>query len=132
MRGTWQGSGTWQTTGGGGRGGLVLAVIAAAILLGSGAASAIASALLTILIVIGSTITLAVLGGIVWLVHQTRQDHPRQAISARPLYRLPPAVPPQLEASQPLAIQPPREIQLRLTLTPDQLAAILRHSTEEK
>ena len=34
--------------------------------------------------------------------------------------------------AQPLAIEPPREIQLRLTLTPDQLAAILRHSAEEK
>jgi hypothetical protein len=41
-------------------------------------------------------------------------------------------VPPRFEASQSLAIEPPREIQLRLTLSPGQLAAILRHSAKEK
>ena len=71
-RGTWQGGGTWQTTGGGG--GLVLAVIAAAVLIGSGAASAAVSALVTVLIIVGAVIALAVLGVIAWLVHRARQD----------------------------------------------------------
>ena len=41
------------------------------------------------------------------------------------------AAPACLEASQPLAIGPPREIHLHLNVTPDQLAAIVRHHTEE-
>jgi len=135
-RGTWQGSGTWQTTsGGGGRGGLVLAVIAAVVLIGSGAASAIASALVTILIIVAAVVVLAVAAGVALLVYRARQvpDYaPVVRDSAPPVYQLAAEARPHLEASQPLAIEPPREIQLRLTLTPDQLAAILRHSTEEK
>lgn len=128
MRGTWQGSGTWQTTsGGGGGGGLaVVVVIVVAAVLGGGAASAIASALEVILIVIGSLIGLAVLGGIAWLVHRTRQDRPRRPIAAPVVYRLPPAEAPRLEAAQPLALEPPREIHLHLHgLTPDQITAIV-------
>jgi hypothetical protein len=124
-RGTWQGSGTWQTTGGGG-GGLVLAVIAAAVLLSSGAASAIASALVTILIIVAVVVVLAVAGVTVLLA---RRERP--VITARPVYQLPPEPRPQLEASQRPAIGPGREVHLHLNVTPDQLAAILRHHTEE-
>jgi hypothetical protein len=128
-RGTWQGSGTWQTTGGGGR--LVLAVIAAAVLIGSGAASAIASALVTILIVIGSIIGLAVLGGIAWLVYRARQDRPGRPIVSPAVYRLPPGAPPRLQGPGRPALEPGRELHLHLTVSADQLAAIMRHYTEE-
>ena len=76
--------GTWQTTDSGG-GGLVLAVIAAAVLIGSGAASAIASALVTVLIVTGVVITLAVAGVIALLVYRTRSERPGRPIEARPV-----------------------------------------------
>jgi hypothetical protein len=127
--------GTWQTTdGGGGCGGLVLAVIAV-VLIGSGAASAaasaIVSALVTIAIILGSLIVLAVLGGIGWLVYRARQDRPGRPIAPPVVSQLPPAARPQLEGSdKPTAIEPTREVHLHLTVSPDQLAAILRHHTE--
>jgi hypothetical protein len=130
MRGTWQGGGTWQTSGGGG--GLVLALIAAAALLGSGAASAIASAVVTILIIIGSIIAAAILGALGWLFYRARLDRPGRPIEARPVVQLPPAVRPQLEEpSKPAAIEPAREVHLHLNVSPDQLAAIMRHYTGE-
>ena len=128
-RGTWQGSGTWKTTGGGG---LVLAVIAAALAIGSGAASAAVSALVTILIIIASIIGLAVLGGVGWLVYRARRDGAARPVAARPVYRLPPAAPPRLEASSRPALEPGREVHLHLTITPDQLAAILRQQHTEE
>ena len=126
--------GTWQTTDGGGRGGLVLAVIAAAALLGSGAASAIASAVVTILIIVAVVIVLAVAAG-------RRLARPpgapgvewpaRPDINARPVHQLAAEVRPHLEASGRPAIGPGREVHLHLNVTPDQLAAIVRHHTEE-
>ena len=88
-RGTWQGSGTWQTTGGGG-GGLVLAVIAAAILVGSGAASAIASALVTVVVIVAVILVLAVVGVVALLVYRARQNGPGRPTTARPIAQLPP------------------------------------------
>lgn len=126
-RGTWQGSGTWQTSGGGG-GGVALAVIAAVVLIGSGAASAITSLLVTVLIVISSIIGLAIVGGVAWLVYRARSDRPRRPIAARPVYRLPPEPRPRLEGSHKPAIEPGREIHLHLHgLTPDQIAAIITY-----
>lgn len=127
--------GTWQTTGGGGPGGgLVLALIVAAVLIGSGAASAAASAiaslLVTIAIVLGSIIGLTVLGGIGWLVHRARQHRAGPPIAARPVYQLPPEARPRLGAPGRPALEPGRETHhLHLNVTPDQLAAILRHYT---
>ena len=133
MRGTWQGSGTWQTTGGGGRGGLVLVLIVAAAVLGSGAASAIASALVTILIIVAVVIVLAIAAGVAWLVYRARQvvNVRPPDINARPAYQLAAEVRPHLEASGRPAIGPAREVHLHLNVTPDQLAAIVRHHTEE-
>ena len=128
MRGTWQGSGTWQTTGGGRGGGLVLVLIVAAAVLGSGAASAIASALVTILIIAAAVIVLAVAAGVAWLVHQARRGRPPGGPSA---HQLAAGVRPHLEASGRPAIGPAREVHLHLNVTPDQLAAIVRHHTEE-
>ena len=124
--------GTWQTTDGGGGGGLVLAVIAAAVLIGSGAASAIASALVTIAIVIGSIIGLAILGGIGLLVYRARQDRPGRPIAARQVYRLGPAAAPHLEGSQPLAIQPSRnELHLHFHgMSPAEAAEAIRQASE--
>ena len=122
--------GTWQTTDSGG-GGLVLAVIAAAVLLGSGAASAVASAVVTILIIVAVVVVLAVAGLVALLVYRTRQDRPGRPIVARPVYQLPPEVQPHLEGSRKPAIEPGRELHLHLNVTPDQLAAIVRHHTEE-
>jgi hypothetical protein len=125
--------GTWQTTdSGGGPGvGLVLAVIAAAVLIGSGAASAIASALVTILIITGCIMTLAVLGSIAWIVHRARQDRPGRPIAVRPVYRLPSQPRPGLEASSRPALEPGRGGQhLHLHLDgadPQVIAAIMRH-----
>jgi hypothetical protein len=119
--------GTWQTTSGGG--GLALAVIAALVLIGSAAAAAaraLASLLVTITIVLGSVIALAVIAGVVLLAHRARQDRPGRSISARPVYRLPPESRPQLEGSDKPAIGPGREVHIHLHgLTPDQLAAIV-------
>jgi hypothetical protein len=132
--------GTWQTTDGGGSGALVLVVVVALVLIGSGAASAAASAiaslLVTIAIVLGSAIVLAVLGAVAWLVYRARQDRPvlgrrdpspsiqATPIAARPVHQLAAEPQPQLEA-------PGREVHLHLNVTPDQLAAIMRHYTEE-
>jgi hypothetical protein len=145
--------GTWQTTDSGG-GGLVLVVIIAALAVGSGAASAAVSALVTIAIVLAAVIGLAVLGAAAVLVHRARSDRPGRPIPARVVSRVPPESRPQLEVShisavrktsaqsRPAggeithpdyaAIEPPREIHVHLNVSPDQLAAILRHYTEEE
>jgi len=126
-RGTWQGSGTWQTTGGGRGGGLVLAVIAAAVLLGSGAASAIASAVVTIAIIVAVVLVLAAAGVVACLVYRTRQDGPGRPIAAPVVRQLPPATPPALEESSKPAIGPGREIHLHFHIAdPAEAAAIIR------
>jgi hypothetical protein len=149
--------GTWKTTGGGGSGGgLVLIVVIAALALGSGAASAIASAVEVILITTAIVVGLAVAGVVGLLVYRARSDRPGRPVAAPVVYELPPEVRPQLEEShisaapeirngasdlgpelchgvaQLRAIEPPREIHLHLNVSPDQLAAIMRHYTEEK
>ena len=130
-RGTWQGSGTWKTTGGGSGGLVLIVIIAAAALLGSGAASAAASAIETIAIIIGCTIGLAVLGGIAWLVYRARSDRPGRPAAAPATYQLPPARPPALEESSNPAIEPPREIHLHFhTADPAEAAAIIRKAIE--
>src|SRR5579863_2506998 len=109
-RGTWKGSGTWQTTSGGG--GPVLALIALLILIGSGTASAIASAIVTLLIIVGVLIGLAVLGGAALLVYRVHRARRVEAVAARPVYQLAPqpvSTPPD---SGRLAIEPPREVHL--------------------
>lgn len=128
-RGTWQSSGTWQANGPSGD--LVLAVIVAAVLIGSGAAHAITSLLVTIAIVLGSTIGLAVLGGIAWLVYRARRNRPGRPSAARPVYQLPPRPGRAWRPPGRPVLEPGREIHLHLNVTPDQLAAILRHHTEE-
>ena len=130
MRGTWEGSGTWKTSGP--DGGLVLAVIAAAVVIGSGAAAAIASALVTLIVVAAVVMVLAVLGMIGLVVYRVRQDRPRRAITPPAVYQVPRAAQQRLEAPQPLAIEPPREVHLHITVSPEQLAAILRHSANEQ
>jgi hypothetical protein len=126
--------GTWQTTDSGG-GGLVLAVIAAVVLIGSGAgaaaASALASLLVTIAIVLGSVTGLAVLAGIVFLAVRARSERPRAPIGARAVSQLPLRPKPQLSPDHKAAIGPAREVHLHLNVSPDQLAAIVRHYTEE-
>ena len=129
--------GTWQTTDSGGGGLVLIAVIAAAVLIGSGAASAAVSALVTIVIVIGCVLGLAVLGAVACLVYRgrsgpRRSDRPGRPIAALPVYQLPPESRPRLEETSKPAIGPGREIHLHLNVTPDQLAAIMRHHTEEK
>ena len=106
-------------------------------LLGSGAASAAASALVTIVIVFGCVIGLAVLGGLGWLVYRARSgtarsDRPGGPIAARPVYQLTPDPRPRLEETHKRPIEPPCEVHLHLNVTPDQLAAIVRHYTGEK
>lgn len=125
--------GTWQTTSGGGGGGLVL--VAALILIGSGAVSAAASAIATLLvtlaIVLGSLIVLAVLGGIAVLIYRARSDRPGRPIAAPVVSPLPPVSRPRLEEPSKPAIGPAREVHLHLNVSADQLAAIMRHYTEE-
>ena len=128
--------GTWQTTGGsgGGSGGLVLvAVLVAAALIGSGAASAAVHALEVVLIVVGVVAVLAVAGGIAVLVWRARSDRRGRPVSARPVVQAPRERPAPLRGSQPRpAVEPPRsEVHLHLNVDPDQLAAIVRHYTEE-
>lgn len=132
-KGTWQGSGTWKTTSGGG-GGLALVVIVAVVLIGSGAASAAASAvaslLVTLAIVLGALIGLAVLGGIGFLVWRARQDRPGRPIAARLMYPypVPPAVAPHLEGAGRPAVEAPRnELHLHFHgMTPADAAEAIR------
>jgi hypothetical protein len=121
-------NGTWKTTGGG-SGGLVL-VLAAVILAGSGAASAAVSALVTILIITGSVIGAAVLGGIGWLVYRARQDRPGRPIAARPIVQLPPAARPGLPEPCKPAIEAPRnELHLHFHgMSPAEAAEAIRRA----
>ncbi|MGH3231637.1 MAG: hypothetical protein ACRDOA_24160 [Streptosporangiaceae bacterium] len=112
-------------------GGVALAVIAAVILIGSGAASAIASALAGLLVIVAAVTGVAVLAGIAWLVRQARQDRPGAPIAARSVVRYPPGIRTARADSSRPAIEPPREVHLHLNVTPGQLAAIMRHHTEE-
>jgi hypothetical protein len=126
--------GTWQTTGGnGGSGVLVLVlIVTAAAVLGSGAAAAIASALEVILIVAGVVIALAIAGGIGLLVYRARSTLPTAAITARPVSQLPPGRRPSLASDHKTALGPPgNEVHLHLNVSPDQLAAIVEHYTQE-
>src|SRR5689334_1207209 len=123
--------GTWQTTDSGG-GGLVLAVIAAAVLIGSGAASAIASALVTVLIMVGVILVLAVAGVVALLVYRTRSERPERPIAPRPVYQLPPDPAPRLEESHKPAIGPARETHLHFHVSAAELAAIMRHIDHEE
>ena len=105
-RGTWQGGGTWQTSGGGG--GLVLAVIAAAVLIGSGAVSAAVHLLVAILIALGCVIGAAVLGALAWLVHRARSDRPVRRPAAPIWTARPDALPPRTR--EPLTDSPRPEL----------------------
>ncbi len=67
-RGTWSGSGTWQSSGGGA--GIAVAVLVL-LAIGSGAASAVASALAVILIVVAVVLVLAVTVVVVVLWRRT-------------------------------------------------------------
>jgi hypothetical protein len=130
MRGTWQGSGTLQTTGGG-SGGPVLAVIVAAILIGSGAVAAIIRALEMILIILGCAAGLVVIMGIAWAVWQAREDRWGRPIEARVVSLPAPDLRARLGEPYKPATEPARELHLHLNVSPDQLAGILRHYTEE-
>jgi hypothetical protein len=128
--------GTWKTTSGGSGGGLVLAVIVVAgVLIGSGAASAAVSAVVTILVIAGVLVGLVLVGGVGVLIYRARQvpeslSAPR--IPAPAAYQVAAEVRPQLGGARVPAIEPPREIHYHLHgLTPDQLAAVMRHQTEE-
>jgi hypothetical protein len=95
--------GTWQTTGSSGRGGgVVVAVIAAAWLIGSGALSAIVHALAVVIIILGRTVALAVLGGVAVLILRTRQDHAGAPIAGRVVSPAPRPQATPLAASQPV------------------------------
>jgi hypothetical protein len=102
--------GTWQTTGSEPSWGLIVAVIVVLIVAGSGAASAIASAvtglLVTLAIVLGSVIFLAVAGGIAWLIWRARQDRPGRPIALKAIVQPPPEPRPRLEESSRPAIGP--------------------------
>lgn len=132
MRGMWQGSGTWQTSGGG-RGGLVLVVVIAALAIGSGAASAAVSALVTILVIVGCVVGLglaAITGLLIWRI---RSERPGAPIGARQASPIPPDPRPQLEGSHKPAIEPPREYHLHIHgVSADELAAALRRINHEE
>jgi hypothetical protein len=137
-----------------GGGGTLLAVIAAAVLIGSGAAPAAVSALVTIVIVTGCVIGLAVLGGIALLVYRarsivrltrktpTRSERPGRPIPARPVYQLPPERAPQLEESHKPAIEPrpenhfpaiePPQLHLHFHgMSPAEVAEAIRQASRE-
>ncbi|HEY1323214.1 MAG TPA: hypothetical protein VGF32_23350 [Streptosporangiaceae bacterium] len=96
MRGTWQGSGTWKSTGGGGGGLVLVLVVVAALAIGSGAVSAAVSALVTIVIVIACLAVAAVAGGIALLVYRARSDRPGRPLEAPVVSRIGPGSRPQL------------------------------------
>jgi hypothetical protein len=130
MRGTWQGSGTWQTGGGPDLAGLigvvVLVVIAVTV------AEFIAAYIWWIVGIGAAVILLAAAGGITYLVHRARQDRSGRPIAGRPVYPVPPAGQPHLEELSKPALEPAREVHLHLNVSPDQLAAIMRHYTQDE
>jgi hypothetical protein len=79
--------GTWQTTGGGsGNIAPTVAIIAAAVVIGSGAVSAIVHAIAVVIVVIGCTIALAIVGlvaGAVMVLRQGR-EHGAMLEATRP------------------------------------------------
>jgi hypothetical protein len=126
MRGTWQGSGTWQTSGGSGP---VLLVIGALIVLGSGAAAAIAAAVIVTLIAAGAVIVLTLAGLAAYLICRARRGR-----SATPLVRrfAPSDVMYRLDAPGRPALEQPREIHLHFHGTdPEKVAEILRRHGED-
>lgn len=123
--------GTWQTTSGGSGGGLVLVLIAAAALLGSGALTALVHALAVLLIVAAVAIPVTAVSIIALAAHRTRSDGPGRPSGPVWVSREPPVSRPQLEVPHKPAIEPAREVHLHLNVSPDQLAAIVRHYTEE-
>jgi hypothetical protein len=129
-----------HTHGGGGFDGAWV-VILAAVLIGTGVVSAALSAITRLLelaaIITGCAIGLAVLGGLGWLVYRARSgprrsDRPGRPIAPPLARQLPPAERPVLSADHKPAIEPPRETHLHFHVSAAELAAILRHHTEEK
>ena len=81
-----------------------------------------------VLIIVSVVIGLAVLGGLGWLVIRARRGRPiadRADVSGIPDPR------PRLEGPSRPTIEPTREIHSHLNVTLEQLAAIIRHNTEE-
>lgn len=70
-----------------------------------------------------------------WIRHRARNPEllagRRTVVHAGELPAQPAWTARQVPADQPAAIEPGREVHLRLAVTPDQLAAIMRHHTEE-
>jgi hypothetical protein len=119
MRGTWEGSGTWQTSSGV-RLRHVAGIVVALLLLGSG--TAIATAVLVMLIAAGAVVLLCVAGLAVWLVRRACRGY----AAPQPCIVQPYAVH-QLGAPERPALEQPRELHLHLHgLGPEQVAAILR------
>ena len=145
MKGTWQGSGTWQTSGPDlGDVGLVLVAVAAAgvvvevvlsIIVWIAVALGIASALAVVALVWrlrGKPAREARFAAAIAAQRQVPKSAERLRISAPPARQLPAEVRPHLEDPGRPALEPAREVHLHLNVSPEQLAAILRHSAEEK
>lgn len=125
-------------------GGLVLLVVVAALAIGSGAASRITDAIVSLLIIVGVVIVLAVAGVVALLVWRTRSERPGRPAAARPVYQLPPDPRPELEEShKPAAIEPRhenhfpaigpgREVHYHFHVSAAELAAIMRHHAGEE
>jgi hypothetical protein len=66
------------------------------------------------------------------LAHRARQERPGRPITARPVYRLPPATAQRLEAAQPPAIEAPRnELHLHFHgMNPAEVAEAIRQASE--
>ena len=82
MKGIWQGSGTWQTSGGGG--GLVVVVLVL-LLAGSGAAAVIAAAVIELIIAVAVVVALAVAGLIALAVYRARHPQVRPHFIPQPV-----------------------------------------------
>jgi len=81
-RGTWQGSGTWQT-GSGPDPGVVVAILMILLIIGgSGAAAAITSALVTIAVIVAAVICAAI-AALFFIWRATRRREARYAASQR-------------------------------------------------
>ena len=129
MRGTWQGSGTWQTSGPDFGSVVVLVVAGACVVVAASVVAWILAWLWAVLLVLAAC---AVLTAVIVLRLKRWSDRQAAAVfAAREPPRLraePVAEVPRVERP---AIEPPREIHLHLNVTPDQLAAIVRHHLEE-
>jgi hypothetical protein len=130
-RGTWQGSGTWQTGGGPDLTALIPVAVVA------GVAYVVIQVIAALIWWIVGFVAVVVVAAVVLVVCRVRRGrHARRAgpVAAPVVYQVPAPAPPRLEASQPHAIEPARnELHLHFHgMTAAEAAEAIRRASEAR